>query len=232
MKKVLLLTDSCSLPRSFPKEHAVRYEETYPYLLRKSFPSLDICNITLGGATSSELIGQAASYFDSWQPDIIIVHAGIVDCRPEPVSQFFRLILTEFEFMIRLKAYIFSPFVMRRLIRFRAHDRVSIGKFQRNIKKLKSFFTNAKILWLEISTTKGNGYDDSRPGIIKRISEYNSILAKNLKDGFVHINNDLNNVDGVNSDHIHLNKNGHAVVHSLLKERIIKLNLNEVQHEL
>jgi hypothetical protein len=42
-KKILILADSGALPRSFPKKHASRYEDTYPYLLKEAFSEADAC---------------------------------------------------------------------------------------------------------------------------------------------------------------------------------------------
>jgi hypothetical protein len=223
MKKIMILADSCGLPRSFPEEAKTAYEETYPYALRKHYPDVDFYQLCMGGMTAPELIGQAVAYFDTWNPDVIIVQVGIDDCRPEPVSNFTRIVLTEFEFLHRLRSYVFRPVIMKKLIRLWSNYRVPPAKFKRNIKKIRSVFPHAQIYWLEIFTSASGGYEEHRPGVLKRIDEYNGMIKKILKAGFVPIQNELNSVSGVNADHLHLNRIGHKKIFEILKDRLDQL---------
>ncbi len=220
MKKIMLLADSCALPRSFPEDARTAFEETYPYQLEKYFKDIDFYKLCMGGMTAPDLIGQAIAYFDKWEPEIIIVQVGIDDCRPEPISNFVRIVLSEFEFLQRFKLIIYKPAVMRWLIKIWPKYRVAPNRFKRNIKKLQTIFPKAKIYWLEIFTSASGGYEEHRPGVLGRIHEYNGILKKQLKDGFVPIQAELNNVSGVNSDHLHLNKMGHKRIFELLRDRL------------
>jgi lysophospholipase L1-like esterase len=220
MKKIMILTDSCGLPRSFPENAKTSYEETYPYLLEKEYPKVDCFKQCLGGAAAPDLIGQAIAYFDNWKPDLIIIQAGMTDCRPEPVSNFTRIVLTEFDFLHRFKAYIFRPSIMKRLIRFSAKYRVSPTKFKRNIRKIQAVFPNSKIYWLEIFTSASGGYEEHRPGVLKRIAQFNEIIQKTVKSGFIPIHNELNASGGVNADHLHLNAKGHRKIFEIIKTKI------------
>ena len=77
-------------------------------------------------------------------------------------------------------------------------------------------FPNTKILWLEIFTSANGGYESHRPGVLKRISEFNVILKDLLKDRFVEIQESLNTVNGIRPDHLHLNNDGHAKIFELI----------------
>ena len=220
MKKIMILADSCGLPRGFPEDAKTTYEETYPFNLRRAYPDVDFYQLCMGGVTAPDLIGQAVAYFDKWEPDVIIVQVGIDDCRPEPVSNFVRIVLTEFDFLHRFRAYVFKPIIMKRLIKFWPKYRVSPSKFKRNIKKIQSVFPNSQIFWLEIFTSESGGYEEHRPGVLKRIDEYNGMLKKILKSGFVPIQSELNKIGGVNADHLHLNRIGHKKIFEILKERL------------
>ena len=46
--KILVLTDSAANPRSFPPSMVVQVEETYPYLLRRAFPSAVFYQLSFG----------------------------------------------------------------------------------------------------------------------------------------------------------------------------------------
>ena len=63
-KTVLILTDSIANPRSFPKIDATGIDETYPYILRKTFPDYLFWQLSLGDETSSILYSQAVSYLN------------------------------------------------------------------------------------------------------------------------------------------------------------------------
>lgn len=220
MKKILILGDSCSMPRSFPKSQEVFYEETYVSLLNEQFKDCKIAAINSGGATSVELISQALAYYASWQPDIIIVQAGMADCRPEPIPNLLRLFIDEISVLSRIKIFFYSPNVMSKILKFIKFDRISFGKFQRNIKKLSSIFSKSKIIWCEIYTTSTGEYEKSRPGVMINIEKYNNAIAKNLKTELIPLTARLNEIGGINLDHLHLNKMGHQEVCNILSKKI------------
>lgn len=73
----MILTDSLSLPRVFPEK--CKFEDTYPYLLRRM--GLHVHQVSIGGATSDTLVSQL-HYHLPFNPKIIILQVGIVDCAP------------------------------------------------------------------------------------------------------------------------------------------------------
>lgn len=220
MKKILILGDSCSMPRSFPKSQEVFYEETYISLLTNHFPDCTIATVSSGGATSVELISQALAYYASWRPDVIIVQAGMADCRPEPIPNLLRLFIDEISILSRIKIFFYSPRVMSKILKFIKFDRISFGKFQRNIKKLSAIFSKSKIIWCEIYTTNTREYEKQRPGVMMNIEKYNKAIAKNPTTELIPLNTILNEVGGINSDHLHLNKIGHKEVYNILSKKI------------
>jgi acyl-CoA thioesterase I len=220
MKKVMLLADSCGLPRGFPESEKTAFEETYPYLLRKHFPNVDFFQLCVGGISGPELIGQAVAYFDKWRPDIIIVQVGIDDCRPEPIPNVLRIILSEIEFLQRFKGYIYKPAIMKRLIRFWPFYRISPNTFKRNVKKIQAVFPASKLYWMEIFTSADGGYEEHRPGVLKHIQVFNDLLKNNVKSGYVPLHDELNSVAGVNADHLHLNPRGHRKIFEILTAKL------------
>jgi hypothetical protein len=220
MKKVMILADSCALPRGFPEESRTAFEETYPYLLQKQLPDATFYQFCMGGISTPDLLGQAIAYFDRWEPEIIVVQVGIVDCRPEPVSNFLRVMLNEFTFLQRFKLLIYKPSVMKRLIKLKTRSRLTPNQYKRNIKKLQSVFPDSKIFWMEISTTASGGYEEHRPGVLARIAEFNSVIKSALPDGFVPVHDKLSAANGISADHLHFNRAGHAIVFETLKTRI------------
>ena len=222
----MILADSCALPRTFPENEITHLEETYPFLLQENFDDVTFFKLCMGGVTGPDLVGQAISYMGGWAPDVIIVQVGIDDCRPEPLPNFFRILISEIPIFRRLKVYIYHPVVMSRLLKYFSSYRVPPKRFKRNIQKLKVIFPESQILWLEIFTSENGGYEEQRPGVLTRISEFNTIIKKVLNVGFVEIQKELNIVNGINADHLHLNSKGHKKTYEILKAKINEISKN------
>ena len=75
-KRILILSDSLALPRNKPETTVV--EDTYPYLLKNHF---EVYQCSIGGGMVEDLLKQSF-YFSQFQPDIVILLSGIVDCAP------------------------------------------------------------------------------------------------------------------------------------------------------
>jgi len=204
-KTVLILTDSIANPRSFPKIDATGIDETYPYILRKTFPDYLFWQLSLGDATSSILYSQAVSYLNQSNPEFIIIHAGLNDCRPKMPSLIIRKLLN------------FLPFLRKRMA-FNSRSNVSKSQFQRTVKKFKANFPKANILWLEICA--GKDYHNDRPGFEIHSNEFNKILSANLNQNFVLVYEKILDIGGFNSDQLHWNKKAHKIVGDILIKKI------------
>lgn len=84
--RILFLTDSLSLPR-VNEEEIVLYEDTYLYKLREEFKESLIVDSAIGGATIKDLYAQVF-YYKSFNPDIVVLQTGIVDCAPRAYKKF------------------------------------------------------------------------------------------------------------------------------------------------
>ena len=220
MYKILILTDSTANARSFPISEKVNLEETYPYLIRDRLRDSIFYQISFGNIETEKLCSQAISYLTHWKPDIIIVHSGLNDCRPEAFSEFQKMIILKLSrFFPSLKKYLYDF----RIIRKRQLFRVSKISFKKTIKKFLAVFSEAKIFWLEI--VAHSDYEKIRPGVRSRITEYNEIIEDELKDNFISIKKSINEVNGFNEDNIHWNKFGHKIVYERLLNKI-RTNLN------
>jgi lysophospholipase L1-like esterase len=219
--KIIILTESAGNPRSFPIEDKTELEDTYPYLLKNKYNEAVFWQLSFGNITTEELISQACGYLTHWNPDLIIVHSGMNDCRPEAFTDFQKYIISNFSgrLFTYLKKFINNP----KLINYRKVYRVSPKRFSKSMKKLKMIFNDSKIFWLEICADKS--YEISRPGVLSRIDKYNNILKNFYKDDFVEIQSDLTEKNGFTTDKIHLNVNGHKIIANKLIEKITSLNL-------
>ena len=218
MSKFLFLTDSAANPRGFTNPSEVTHlEETYPYLIRNQYKDSTFWQLSLGSVTSEQLCSQAISYLNHWKPDIIIVQTGLADCRPEAFTEFQKTVITKFSGPIfdHIKKYVYHP----KLIKRRQVYRVTKRSFRKTLTKFKLIFSDSKIYWLDIIA--GAKYEEMRPGVNKRIEDYNPIIRKIYGNDFVPVAQKIIEVNGFNEDDLHWNKLGHKVVADILHERII-----------
>jgi len=217
MYKIMILTDSDGYPRSFPASEVFELEETYPYLIREHFKSSTFWQMSYGNITTTKLVNQPMGYLTHWKPDIIIVQAGIADCRPQAFSDFQKEIISMLTWRLftRIKKYVNHP----ALIKHRQVYRVSKSSFRTTVRKFKLVFPQSKIFWLEIST--GPRFEEFCPGVERRKAEFNAIIKEAYGEDFVSVQKKILEVDGFNAkDHGHMNKKGHQVLADVLIERI------------
>jgi hypothetical protein len=96
--------------------------------------------------------------------------------------------------------------------------RFSKRSFRKTLKKFKLIFPRSKIYWLEICA--GPGYEETRPGVNKRMDNFNKITGEIYRTHFVPILEKITYENGFNVDNLQLNKHGHAAVAHILLERI------------
>lgn len=207
-KKILILTDSLGLPREKPEVCA--YEQTWPVLLKQN-PDFIVHQVSIGGGTSSDILRQI-EYHHSFNPDIVIVQVGIVDCAPR--------------FMTRLELEIIKkiPFLGRRLIKtlnnnaVRKYRNISYcppKAFENNIIKIHQTFKDREVYYIGILPATDT-YESILPGIASNIKLYNKILSK--QPGFLSM--EKISTTCIMSDHHHLNANGHSYIYSKILEQI------------
>jgi hypothetical protein len=212
----LILTDSSGNPRSFPKNDATQLEETYPYILREKLNGSTFWQLSYGNVATEQLCSQAIGYLNHWEPDVIIMQSGLNDCRPEAFSEFQKTVINRFSGPLfrYIKKYVFHPMLIKR----RQVYRISERSFRKTLKKVKLIFPQSKIYWLEICA--GSGYEEIRPGVNKRMEDYNKIIKEIYGNDLVPILEKIISENGFNVDCLHWNKNGHRVVAEILIEKI------------
>ena len=222
MSKFLILTDSIGNPRVFPASEITQLEETYPYIIRNHFPNAVFWQCPFGNIPTEKLVSQAAGYLSIWNPDVVIIQSGIIDCRPEAFTEFEKTIVNKLAgpFSKYIKRYLYNP----SLIRHRQVHRVSKSNFRKTDKKLKLLFEESKIFWIEICAK--DAYENARPGVQKRIEEYNQIIEHIYGKNMIRVKKKLLELDGFNIDNMHWNKRGHEAVADILIDRI----KNEGEH--
>lgn len=207
--RVLIAGDSLALPRPhrindfsfYEKELAVCYDQTYPAIITKNLlttfefnPYVEVINKSKRGQT---IIGVYSEFIDNLffhQPDIIIIHVGIVDC-------WFR---DELNGKPRVPKDEFMAYLDK-------------------ILSLLKFKESCKLILIGIAPTSLK-MESRYPKINDAIKNYNKILSSkkdNKNIFFVSLENQIDTLDihkYLLPDHQHLNIEGNQLVaNQLLK---------------
>jgi hypothetical protein len=207
MFKVLVLTDSLALPRNKPE--ICTYEETWPNLLRNNYI---VHQVSIGAATSDILLKQV-SYHKLFNPDIVILQVGIVDCAPRFMSRLALDITYQFGLLGKFFRNIFNRKWIRKRINL---SYVNQKKFRIYIKRIQAGF-DCPLIALSIIPAS-DLYEEILPGVRKKIDLYNKILKEEIK--FIIETDNILKVDGVMTDHHHINKNGHRYIYGEIEKLI------------
>lgn len=212
MKKILVITDSLGLPRPAPE--VVEYEQTWVYMLSQQS---QVWQHSSGGSTIRELYSQI-EYFKMFNPDIVIIQSGIVDCAPRAMSKF----ENEFINKVWLTKKLAKKFLKEKTLNFLRRKRscfyTSAYDYEKFVNLFKKAFSD-KLYWVGIVPANA-GYEKKIPGITLQIEKYNKILNRNLSGKF--INSDNLTEKDVMSDFIHLTVSGHLSVFENIKKQILK----------
>ena len=206
--KNLILTDSLGLPRHKPE--FCSFDDTWPVLLRKN--GRNIHQVSIGAATSQVLLKQV-TYQKAFNPNLVIIQVGIVDCAPRFMSN------KELDFTGALGAcgrglrFLFNRKWIKKL---RNISYINEVDFKKNILKIQNDF-DCPILALGILPASSE-YENILPGVTNKINLYNNILEQNFKY-FLNTNETLD-CNGIMNDHHHLNKIGHHYLFKKIDEFI------------
>ena len=203
--RILVLTDSLGLPRSRPEFCA--FEDTWPILLKNKFRQVH--QVSIGAATTEVLLKQIR-YQNAFMPDLAIVQVGIVDCVPRFMST------KELNFTSALgsvgKALRFM--LNRKWIRrLRNISFVKVTEFEINLKLLAEEL-NCPVIVIGILPASSD-YEKLLPGVVLKISEYNKVLKSNF--AYYLDTNDFIEIDGIMTDHHHLNQTGQHIIYKRLE---------------
>lgn len=228
--RTVIAADSLALPRP-AEQGSVRYHQTYGYLVQRAFAQEDVEIIIHGRRGNTILfLNQPQHLYDevlAWEPDVVIIHIGIVDCAPRVFSQFERTLVNRIR-----------PISMRdALIRFVGrHRRFLISHFPQKVYvPLSTFETNyeavvhelqrhgIQLLLVNICPTDAATAFRS-PGLSENICLYNEAIARRARqDGcsLVDIHAALqSNPEEYLLSGIHLNPKGNKLLADLLVNHI------------
>ena len=210
LTRVSILGDSLSMPR--PSEGIV-YESTYPFLLAENGYEV-ICKSKRANDTKIQSVKQ--NILDDvlfLNPEIVIIHLGIVDCAPRLFKR--REIRLLNLLPIRVRTIVINFFSKYRYVitKTRKITYVNNVDYRRNLSKIIKDIQseNRKIILIKILDTNSSNLLRSF-GFSENIKKYNEIIDD------IAIALDLDTLDpnlcndGLLSDGIHINKKMHEYI--------------------
>jgi len=205
--KILFLTDSLALPRTEVGKK-ISIHDTYFECLKKQCPQHQFTLVAIGGATILDLYKQVF-YYKVLEADLVFLQCGIVDCAPRAFTS------RETKFLTKTGLFnIFKPMV-KGLRKYRGHKYTKPKKFQHYLSSIQNDLKPARLYSIGILPASEE-YEKKIPGIAKSIHNYNSILEKNS----ILINTADFPMNGILSDHHHLNAIGHEIIFEKIKKII------------
>ncbi|MDD4083093.1 MAG: hypothetical protein PHD05_06925 [Sphaerochaetaceae bacterium] len=212
MEKCLIIGDSLDLPRN-----GVKYSETWICKLKEVFSSrIDIIDKCRWGETTNILTDIKS--LELYEPEIIILHLGIVDCAPRKIFE--KYIFIEGWDLRKLCGIFFGKVLNKlKLLNNRYENQVvtSLNQFELNVSNYlnRCVKVNVKIVILIAICVPDNRMIKKNSRILKNISKYNESLYSLSKSyDFVKFIAPLNGGDENQymPDGYHLNSSGNNLI--------------------
>lgn len=192
---------------TLPRKNMPDFNKVYFSLLKNRYPKIDFILLAIGKATITDLENQINRYYQYTNPNLVIIHCGLVDCAPRA--------LKKGEIPI-VKLFHLRRVVNKYKIYLRKHRNISYTtakQFETSILSIKKIF-QVPIISIGIIPPLSE-HEKMVPGISYRVKKFNEKLAKNSEE-FIDMTDFPEN--GLSEDLHHLNEIGH----SLLFERLCK----------
>ncbi|WP_198034389.1 SGNH/GDSL hydrolase family protein [Dyadobacter tibetensis] len=219
--RIVILGDSLAMPRIMD---GIRFEDTYAYHLAKEFePDFTLYNRAKRANTFAK---QAVEWtlnddFICYNPKIVIIHLGIVDCAPRLFSELQNKVIEMMPAPIRKPIITF--FSKRRLFFTRLFKKVYVDKkcFEAGIRSILTHIDSSKQKTIIVGIAPTNTVNANRSyGFEANIMDYNNILknvaATKENTIFLDVRDQINPDIHLLPDGIHLTKEGHLIISKMI----------------
>ena len=208
-KRILFITDSLALPRTLPEK--IMYEETYLYILKEKYPTIDFLHVGVGGGTIKKLFDYSQYFHETLNPSLVFIQSGIVDCSPRALKEFELDLLNRIPIIGKLILHLVK-INSNSLRSIRNIQYTSISDYISYIKLFESIFK--KIVWIEILPPVKE-YNDKVRNIGTKINIYNNEIRKQTHISCIDFKKEF-----VQSDFHHLSVLGHIELANKISEKI------------
>ncbi len=219
----LIITDSMGMPRE-----KVLYKDCWPNTLKNIVTNVNWVELFKRGSLMSRLKLEGPDLLEYYNPTIVLIQLGIVDCAPRKLSYFENKIINNLPLAIqRITIFIFN--ILRKRKKTRTYT--SVVEFKNSVKSYCERAQNLnikKILFIEISPV-GESMISKSEDIMYNIKIYNNIIKEVVNNydncELVQIFKDNEKIDNYTVDGYHFNSYGHSLI-----SRKIVLKVKECLH--
>lgn len=230
--KVLFLTDSLGYPRV--DSFGTSASDVWTYGVRDRLFELDkgfkfFFDMKPYRDTRSLLV-DVKNHCLSYQPDLIILQVGIVDCYPRALKRIEHQVLSRLPIIRNITKMIVKKNYTT-IVRHRDIAYIPMDEYKRNLVELKALFPNAHWIVLPIAPAC-NEYIQKNPLINSRVKSYNSLQEEVFECDFkskLYLDCDL--TKAFLEDNHHLSKFGHAHVMTKVLQAIVSYETKSTEGE-
>ena len=155
--RILYITDSLGAPRSYP--NLIRFNDTWPFITCKELNHLVFCEkvepvyFLTGGLDTKKIRKNIENQYKLYEPNLIILQIGIVDCAPRVLTQVQLAIISRLGFLGRA-AHKRIDKNYSKLSQLRNIAYTNIDEFEENLNCLKTSFNGTDIVAVAIANVK------------------------------------------------------------------------------
>ena len=219
---ILFLTDSLGYPRVEPEGTGAR--DVWPYKTRDKCEASD-CKSSLfffdmkAGRHTDSLLVDVDNHILAYEPNVIVLQVGIVDCYPRSLKMVEQQILTRIPIVRGFSKNVVKRFY-KQIIMARKITYVDLSTFQNNLAELKSKFPG--VIWIVLPIAPANRRWQIKNPLVKgNIDLYNGVLKKEFGPSYLSVTYDAADIERLFlADNHHLSKYGHSVVSLHVSKKI------------
>lgn len=211
--RLVIVGDSTALPRD-----ELSYEDTYEFLLKLSMDDWDIFNYSVRGNTLGKILELKQYYFKYINPNIVILHVGIVDAYPRPYPQnaVFSFLKNQFsKFLFDIDKFLIRTELYYKMSDFFNFKKTEVNNFSQSIEYLLSYINAEKVIIVGI--IKAHHQLRKCKIVDSQFDLYNAILKSKISNNIAYIDLSEISEDFVLSDGYHLNEKGHKYLFNVIK---------------
>lgn len=226
---IIIIGDSLSMQRL---KDNTKYEDTYGYLVKTSLDPKERNHVYILSKRANDSLTQSKPdnllyNIKQFDPDIVIIHLGIVDCAPRLFTknqQYIISILPE-----KLRSSIIAFISKRRLFFTKHFPKVYVkkGDFERHMQIIIDFIIANDAKPIIINVAKPDKRLISRSyNILQNVKDYNMVLLKLAEKNKCPLIDNYKMAEGIPgyliSGEVHLTKLGHKLLADEILKFIIK----------
>lgn len=231
-KRILIIGSSMAMPRNI-----IKYEETWIYKLKRSFPNYEIIDKSRRASTTNRLVTEGgggkgdipmgADLLEYYSPDIVIIQIGITDCAPRLLNRnkFSTKFLNRLPLKIRSNVY---RYLKKNKVRKKENSYITPDDFRNNLIDYFERSKNIQSKIIVILISKPTRLVLSKnPELNENIEKYNKIFIDTSKKydvvKCIIPFEDKIDMEKIAIDEFHVNEIGHEHVFNKLKRELLNV---------